>query len=165
MTAATDCLLLLGGNVGDRLGKLRFAVSRLGRLPGARVLARSRVYETAPVGPSDRAYLNAVVRLRVSLSPMGLLVECKRIEAEAGRKPGRRWTARPLDVDILDFGGRRLRTPWLTLPHPLIAQRAFVLAPLADVAPRYSVGGGQTAASRLAALAPSAALVRRAAAL
>lgn len=154
MNAPADCLLLLGGNVGDRLARLRFAVRELARLPGAEILARSRVYETAPVGPSSRAYLNAVIRLRVALSPMGLLVECKRIEAAAGRKAAGRWTARPLDVDILDFAGRRRRTSWLTLPHPLIAQRPFVLAPLADVTPGYRAGGA-TAKALLARLDPS----------
>ena len=160
MSAPADCLLLLGGNVGDRLAKLRFAARALSRLPGARVLARSRVFETAPVGPSSRPYLNAVVRLRVALSPMGLLLECKRLEGEAGRELAARWTARPLDVDILDYAGKRLRTPWVTLPHPLIAERTFVLAPLADIAPRFPLPGATTAAGRLARLAPPPAEVR-----
>jgi 2-amino-4-hydroxy-6-hydroxymethyldihydropteridine diphosphokinase len=129
-------LLLLGGNVGDRLGRLRGAVAALAKLPGGRVRARSRVYETAPVGPSKRPYLNAVVALDTALSPMGLLVECKRLEDAAGRRRGGRWTARPLDVDILFLEGVRLKSPWLAIPHPLIYQRPFVLAPLRDAAPR-----------------------------
>lgn len=133
------CLLLLGGNVGDRLARLRNAVRGLRALPDTRVLAVSRVYETAPLGPSSRPYYNAAVALETALSPMGLLIECKRLEAEAGRKPGRRWGARPLDVDIARYGSRKIRTAWLTVPHPRIAERAFALAPLADLAPSWGV--------------------------
>ena len=155
-----DCLLLLGGNVGDRLAHLRRAVRALSRLERAAILALSRVYETAPVGPSRRPYLNAVVKLRTAHSPMGLLVECKRIEVVAGRRPAARWTARPLDIDILDYAGLLLKTPWLRLPHPLIASRPFALAPLRDVAPRYKLANGATAAARLARLKPPPKIVK-----
>ena len=126
-----DCLLLLGGNMGDRLAKLRFGVKELARV--GIVLKKTRVYETAPVGPSSRSYLNAIVKLRTDLSPMGLLVECKRIEAAAGRRPAARWTKRPLDIDILDYGGLRLKNAWLRLPHPRMLSRPFVRAPLAEI--------------------------------
>lgn len=129
-------LLLLGGNLGDRLSALRAAARALGRLPGSTLGARSRVYETAPVGPSRRPYLNAVVALETSLSPMGLLVECKRLESEAGRRAGRRWGARPIDVDVLFLGSLRFSSPWLKIPHPAVYKRSFVLVPLRDVAPR-----------------------------
>ena len=155
MSRPADCLLLLGGNVGDRLAKLRFAAAALANLPGSRLLAKSRVYETSPVGPSSRPYLNAVIRLRTPLSQIGLLVECKRTESEAGRRPAERWTKRPLDIDLLDYSGIRLNGPFLTLPHPLISSRSFVLAPLSDVSPSYRLPGGLTAARRLAALSPS----------
>lgn len=148
-------LLLLGGNVGDRLGKLREAVRALDALAGSRVTAKSRVYETAPVGPSDRAYLNAVVALETELTPMGLLVECKRLETAAGRRPAGRWAARPLDIDILVYGKRTVRTPFLTVPHPLMPERPFVLAPLNDIAPGYRLRGGRTVASALRRFAPS----------
>lgn len=134
---AEAAYLLLGGNVGNRLAHLRGAVRGLTKLRGTEVLSLSRVYETAPIGPSDRPYLNACVKLRTGLSPMALLVECKRLEALAGRVPSGKWTARPLDVDILLFGRRRVRTPWLSVPHPLLPERPFALAPLSDLLPSY----------------------------
>jgi len=151
-----DCLLLLGADMGRRRENLRRALRWLGRLPGGgRVLARSRLYDTAPVGPGQSRYLNLAVRYRTALSPMGLLVELKRLEARAGRRPGRRWGPRPLDIDILDYGGRRLRSRWLSLPHPRAARRAFVLAPACDIAPHWRPAGRATAARLLARLAPA----------
>lgn len=97
----------------------------------------SGVYGSAPVGPGrQRRYLNAVVALRTSLKPLTLLVELKRLEAAAGRRPGPRWGPRPLDLDILAYGRLRMRSPLLTLPHPLAARRPFVTAPVADLAGR-----------------------------
>lgn len=128
-------VVALGSNLGARLASLRRARRALGRLPGTRVLAASGVYESAPVGPgSQRPYLNAAVLLETSLKPLSLLVELKRLEAAAGRRPGPRWGPRPLDLDVVSYGRLRLRSPLLTLPHPLAARRAFVRAPLADLA-------------------------------
>lgn len=126
-------LLLLGANLGDRARTLRRAVAALRRLEGCRVEKVSRLYVTAPVGPSSRPYLNLAARLRTVRTPLGLLLEAKRLEAAAGRRPGARWSARALDVDLVEYGRVRLRTPWLTVPHPLMARRPFALAPLADV--------------------------------
>ena len=131
------CLLLLGGNVGDRWARLLSAVRRLRALPSSRITAKSRLYETSPIGPGGRRYLNMAVKLETGLSPMGLLVECKRLESAAGRRPGRRWGPRPLDIDIISYGSLRLRSAWLSIPHPRAAQRAFALAPLADIAPAW----------------------------
>ena len=153
-------LLLLGANLGDRARALRRAVAALRATDGVRVRASSRVYETAPVGPSDRPYLNQVLRVETTRTPMGLLVVAKCLEAAAGRRPGRRWGARALDVDLLDCGGARARTPWLTLPHPRIAERAFVLAPLRDVAPSWRPDGRRTVAALLAAANPGPDVVR-----
>lgn len=125
--------LLLGSNLGDRRSHLREALAALEQLPGSKVAARSRLYDTAPLGPSRRRFLNMAVKLRTSLSPMGLLIELKRLEALAGRRPGPRWGDRPLDIDILVYGAKRARTPWLTLPHPRLLERAFALAPLAEL--------------------------------
>lgn len=158
--APVDCLLLLGGNLGDRRRRLREALARIKALAGTRLTARSRVYETAPVGPSDKPYLNLVVAVRTTLSPMGLLVELKRLEALAGRRPAKRWTARNLDIDLLKYGALRLRTPWLEVPHPRILERAFVLAPLAELAPRWKPDGRRPVARRLSELNPGPGLVR-----
>ncbi|UPT72979.1 MAG: 2-amino-4-hydroxy-6-hydroxymethyldihydropteridine diphosphokinase [Elusimicrobiota bacterium] len=130
-------LFLLGANLGRRDAALAKAVSALRRLEGVRVLKTSRLYETAPVGPSSKPYLNLAVRAVTSRTAMGLLIEAKRLEAAAGRRPGARWTARVLDVDVVSLGRERTRTPWLTVPHPLMARRPFAAAPLADVAPSW----------------------------
>lgn len=155
-----SALLLLGGNVGDRARILRRAVASLGRLDGCRVTKVSRVYETAPVGPSERPYLNLAVKLETSRTPMGLLLEAKILEAAAGRAPGIRWGARPLDVDLIAHGNAKIKTVWLTVPHPLAAKRAFALAPLNDVAPDWKPDGKNAARTLLAALAPGPDVVR-----
>jgi 2-amino-4-hydroxy-6-hydroxymethyldihydropteridine diphosphokinase len=128
----------LGSNVGDRAAQLQLAVDELAARAG-RVVAVSPVYETEPVGgPPQPDYLNAVVAVETRLSPRELLRVAKDLEAEAGREPpapDRRWGPRPLDVDILMVGAERVDEPDLVVPHPRIHQRAFVLAPLADVAP------------------------------
>ena len=155
-----DCLLLLGGNVGRRKARLLGALKGLDASPRSKLAAKSRVYETAPVGPSGRRYLNMAVKLSTSLSPMGLLVECKRLEAAAGRRPGRRWGPRALDIDILSYGRRRVRSAWLRIPHPRAAGRAFALAPLADIAPAWKPRGGRSVRALLKRLNPGPGTVR-----
>ena len=132
----TRAHLALGSNLGDRLAFLRDAVTGLRRTEGISVAAVSRVYETAPVGgPEQGPYLNAVVAVDTALSPAQLLAVAHRLEDEAGRVRAVRWGARTLDVDVLLVGDERVDTPELTVPHPRLAERSFVLAPLADVAP------------------------------
>lgn len=130
-------LLLLGANLGDRAAALRRAIRGLNRLDGCRVIRVSRVYETAPVGPSEKPYLNQAVELATERSAIGLLIEAKRLEAAAGRRPGIRWGARVLDVDLVSLGSERVRTPWLTVPHAAMAGRAFAATPLGDVCPAW----------------------------
>jgi len=153
-------LLLLGANLGDRACALRRAVAGLDDLEGCRVLKTSRLYETAPVGPSDKPYLNQAVKLETTRTAVGLLIEAKRLEALAGRRPGVRWGARALDVDILSLGRERVRTPWLTIPHPATAGRAFALAPLSDIAPSFRPDGRRTARALLAAMKPDPRIVK-----
>lgn len=132
----TRAHLALGSNLGDRLGHLQHAVTALQAAPGVRVTAVSRVYETAPVGgPEQGPYLNAVVAVETRLAPLDLLSVAHRIEDEAQRVRHQRWGPRTLDVDVLLVGDERVDTADLTVPHPRMAERAFVLAPLADVAP------------------------------
>ncbi len=153
-------LLLLGANLGDRAAALRLAVDGLNRLEGCRVRKVSRIYETAPVGPSDKPYLNQAVELSTERTAIGLLVEAKRLEARAGRRPGIRWGARALDVDLLALGNEKTRTPWLTLPHPATAGRAFALAPLSDIAPAFKPDGRRAARTLLAAMKPDPRIVK-----
>lgn len=128
--------LALGSNLGDRLSHLQGAVTKLAATPGIAVVGVSRVYETAPVGgPEQGPYLNAVVAVDTELRAADLLAVARRLEDEAMRERKERWGARTLDVDILLAGDERVDTPDLTVPHPRLWQRGFVLAPLADVAP------------------------------
>lgn len=130
-------LLLLGANLGDRAAALREAIKGLTRLEGTRVTKRSRIYETAPVGPSDEPYLNQAVEIETTRTATGLLLEAKRLEAVAGRRPGVRWGARVLDVDLVSLGSERVSTPWLTVPHAAMAKRPFAAAPLGDLSPAW----------------------------
>ena len=128
----TRAYLALGSNLGDRLGYLQLAVDAL----GAQVVAISRVYETAPVGgPEQGAYLNAVVAIETELDPHALLQLVQRIESDAQRVRAERWGPRTLDVDVLLYDDIELDDPDLTIPHPRMWERGFVLAPLRDVAP------------------------------
>jgi len=122
----------MGSNEGDRLRFLRDAVETLDG-----VIEVSPVYETEPVGgpPGQTPYLNLVVELDTDLSPRSLLGVCQRLEAAAGRVRGERWGPRTLDVDILLVDDIVVDEPDLTVPHPRMYQRRFVMAPLADIAP------------------------------
>jgi 2-amino-4-hydroxy-6-hydroxymethyldihydropteridine diphosphokinase len=124
--------LALGSNLGDREATLRRAVASL-----EDVVAVSPAYETAPVGgPGGQGpYLNAVVELDTDRSPHELLAACRRLEAAAHRRRAERWGARTLDVDVLLVGDLVVHDDELTVPHPRMWQRRFVLAPLADLAP------------------------------
>jgi 2-amino-4-hydroxy-6-hydroxymethyldihydropteridine diphosphokinase len=132
-----DCLIALGSNLGDRADALRQTFNALAELPGTRLIARSRLYQSTPIGgPADQdQFLNAAALLATSLSPARILSELQRIEAAAGRTPGERWGARPLDLDIALYGDLQERTPQLVLPHPRMAYRRFVLQPAAEIAP------------------------------
>jgi len=131
-----NAYIALGSNLGDRLGYLQLGVDALARESGVVVLAVSRVYETAPVGgPPQDAYLNAVVAIETTLEPGELLHSCQHVEELAARERKERWGPRTLDVDILLIDGVRADTEDLTLPHPRMWERGFVLAPLRDVAP------------------------------
>jgi 2-amino-4-hydroxy-6-hydroxymethyldihydropteridine diphosphokinase len=126
----------LGSNLGDRLAHLQLAVDSLALVPGVEVRSVSRVYETAPVGgPAQDPYLNAVVAIETNLEPHELLHRCQQIEELAARERSERWGPRTLDVDLLLVGDARVDDDDLTIPHPRMWERGFVLAPLRDVAP------------------------------
>jgi 2-amino-4-hydroxy-6-hydroxymethyldihydropteridine diphosphokinase len=128
----------IGSNLGDRLARLQSAVEGLAADPGVSVVAVSPVYETAPVGgPPQADYLNAVVAIDTALSARGLLELAQQLEAAAERVRVERWGARTLDVDVLLIENERVVEPDLVVPHPRIAERAFVLVPLADLDPTW----------------------------
>jgi len=153
-----EVIVALGSNLGDRVGFLRNAVAEL----GSSVTSMSRVFETAPIGGPDGQgpYLNMVVVLTTSLDPFAMLRWCQRIEANALRRREVRWGARTLDVDLLFYGDTTITGPELTIPHPRYAERRFVLAPLAEVAPQRCPPGWETdlPADDVAALGPLAEL-------
>ncbi|MBK8476244.1 MAG: 2-amino-4-hydroxy-6-hydroxymethyldihydropteridine diphosphokinase [Opitutaceae bacterium] len=129
---------------------LRGAVEALRSEGDIRLLAESAVYETAPVGgPEQPDYLNMVVAVATLLSPDALLERCLAIETAHGRVRRERWGARTLDLDLLSYGDTERQTERLRLPHPRMAERAFVLVPLAEIAPELRVG--DNTAGRLAA--------------
>lgn len=131
-------VLGLGGNLGDRAANLSAAVKALEHLPGTRVTALSSLYETAPVGYADQPdFLNRVAVVETSLSPRALLGGCLGIEAALGRVRGRRFGPRVVDIDLLLYEGVASGDPELTLPHPRMMERAFVLVPLAELFPDH----------------------------
>jgi 2-amino-4-hydroxy-6-hydroxymethyldihydropteridine diphosphokinase len=145
----------LGANLGDPSAMLARATSALDG-PGLRVLGRARLFRTRPVGPIPQPdFLNTVVEVESTLSPLELLDRLLQIETTLGRVRAERWGPRLIDLDLLALGTAQVQTPRLTLPHPELARRAFVLVPWAELAPGFVVPGtGRTVAQLLAALAP-----------
>lgn len=124
----------LGSNMGDRVRYLREAVARIGAL--VNITKISNLYVAAPLGyVRDDAFINAVLNGTTTLTPMELLKEMQEIERAMGRQPGVSYGPRPIDIDILFYGMTQIETISLTVPHPRMAQRAFVLKPLAEIAP------------------------------
>jgi len=145
--AASRAYVGVGANLGDARAAVQQAMDALAALPGTREAARSSLWRSAPVEASGPDFVNAVMALDTTLAPLELLAQMQRIESEAGRERPYRNAPRTLDLDLLLHGDARLDTPALVLPHPRMFQRAFVLRPLAEIAPE------QVSASRLAAVA------------
>ncbi len=126
----------LGSNLGDRAAHLAAARAGLAALPGTRLVAASRVEETAPLGGLDQpAYLNQMVLLETTLAPRELLAHAHALEAAAGRVRGERWGSRTLDVDLVRYGEAEVSEPDLRLPHPGLRDRDFWQRELAELAP------------------------------
>lgn len=126
--------LSLGANLGNRRANLRRAVTALRQI--LTVEAISPVYRTAPWGVTNQPhFFNLCLRAVTALAPLSLLAQLKAIETGLGRRPGQRWGPRLIDIDILFYNGLILQSDNLTIPHARLAERAFVLAPLADLAP------------------------------
>jgi 2-amino-4-hydroxy-6-hydroxymethyldihydropteridine diphosphokinase len=118
------------------------AVDALDAMSGISVTARSSLYATPPWGVEDQPdFVNACALARTSLAPLDLLAACKDLEVALGRAPGARWGPRLIDIDVLWMDGVEFESERLTLPHPRLTERAFVLVPLAEIAPEMVVGG------------------------
>jgi len=133
----------LGGNLDDPRARVERALSALGTLPDTRLVLRSSLYRSRPLGPvAQPDFINAAAGLLTRLDPAALLVELKALEVRLGReRPVVRWGPRRIDLDLLVHGPARIAQPGLEVPHPGIAERAFVLAPLAEFAPDLVVPG------------------------
>jgi 2-amino-4-hydroxy-6-hydroxymethyldihydropteridine diphosphokinase len=144
----------LGSNLGNRRRNIAEAIRRLGGIRGVRITKVSSLYETTPVGgPPQPDFLNAVARVETTLSPARLLDAALAVEAACGRMRAMHWGPRVIDIDVLLAGARVVRTRKLTLPHPRMHERRFVLAPLAEIAPRARHPRlGKTARAMLATL-------------
>jgi 7,8-dihydro-6-hydroxymethylpterin-pyrophosphokina se len=136
VTAPVTAYIALGANLGDARAALRQAMHAMAALPGVALVRSSSLYRTAPVDSSGPDYLNAVVEISTTLAPPDLLAALQAIEQAAGRERPYRNAPRTLDLDILLYDELTLDSPALTIPHPRMDQRAFVLVPLAEIAPQ-----------------------------
>ncbi len=138
---AVEAYLGLGGNFGDVAAAFADALGRLADAPGVKLLRASSVYRTPPWGKRDQpSFLNMAALIETTLPARALLALCLDIERAMGRRRIERWGPRTLDVDILTYGEATIDEPDLKIPHPRIAERAFVLAPLAEIAPHLRIG-------------------------
>jgi 2-amino-4-hydroxy-6-hydroxymethyldihydropteridine diphosphokinase len=142
MTSWMPAYIGVGSNMGDSTARVKSAFEALGKLPQSRVVACSRLYRTRPFGPVQQGdFINAAAGMLTQLTPQALLAGLREIEAEQGRQRTERWGPRTLDLDLLVYGSLRVESPELTVPHPGISERGFVLVPLADIAPTLLVPG------------------------
>ena len=133
----TACAIALGSNLGDSEQIIEEALVRLNQVDGMRLKVRSHLYKTAPVGPPQPDYINACAVFCTALSPEHVLQMLLTTEASFGRIRRERWGPRTLDLDLLFYGDQVVDTPKLTLPHPRMHDRAFVLVPLAEIAAHW----------------------------
>lgn len=135
----------LGSNIGDRVYHLVQACATLDQHPAIDVRTVSSLYHTAPMGYTKQAwFMNAVAQLHTSLGPQALLSVTQATERRLGRIPTFRWGPRVIDIDILLYDTLQLSTPFLTIPHAALQERAFVLVPLAEIAPDFTLPSGRS---------------------
>lgn len=143
MNKCKKAYLAFGANLGDRERNIREAIELIDENGLCCVKAVSSLYLTKPVGPQDQPdYYNAVAEIATRLTPRELLVLCNSIEEKLGRKRTIRWGPRVIDIDILFYNYERITEPDLEIPHPRIMERAFVLVPLAEIAPDLEISAG-----------------------
>lgn len=142
MMSFHEAYIALGSNLGDPRAHILQAFIELGELELSELICTSSLYQTPPLGPQDQNdYINAVVKIKTQLAPLPLLQQLLNIEKMHGRERRVRWGARTLDCDLLLYGDIELHEPDLTLPHPEMTRRAFVLLPLGEIAPDLFIHG------------------------
>lgn len=157
----TRAYLSLGSNQGDCLALLREAEAQLDATPGIRVVARSSVYETEPVGLVDQPwFLNRVLAVETTLDPHSLLDVVQQVETSLGRNRTVRWGPRTIDIDLLLYGIETVVSQRLTIPHPELANRRFVLVPLAEIDSLLRFPDGRTIQDLLQALGEAQPVIR-----
>ncbi|WP_028117775.1 2-amino-4-hydroxy-6-hydroxymethyldihydropteridine diphosphokinase [Ferrimonas senticii] len=145
------CYIALGANLGAANEQLEQALAALAQLPHSRLVAQSQLYRSPPMaGMQQPDYCNAVAALDTTLAPLALLDALQQIENQQGRQRSERWGARTLDLDLLLYGDQQITEPRLTVPHYGMAERAFVLLPLFELAPQLSLPNGDSLISLLA---------------
>lgn len=153
MPAGERVFVGLGANLGDAVASVREAILHLGALPSTSIVAASSLYRSAPVDALGPDYINAVVELRTELTPQALLAQLMNVEQRFGRRRPFHHAPRSLDLDLLLYGERRIQSGAFCLPHPRLHERAFVLAPLAELAPTLTCPDGRSVAQALALVA------------
>jgi len=153
VSGAVTAYLGLGSNLDDPAAQVARAIDAIAALPDSVLRAVSSFYRNPPMGPQEQPdYVNAVVAIETRLAPRVLLEAMQGIERSQGRdRSGQRWGPRTIDLDLLLYGDRVLNEDHLKVPHPGIAERAFVLVPLAEIAPQVSIPGQAALATLLAA--------------
>ena len=137
----TQAFIGIGANLGDARGSVEQAILRLANLPGSVLMAQSSLFKTAPIESSGDDYINAVAELRTELSASDLLLALQQIELAFGRERPYRNAPRTLDLDLLLYGSEKINTDRLTVPHPRMTERAFVLLPLLQISPLITIPG------------------------
>lgn len=137
MKLTGQCAIALGSNLGDSRAILEAALENLAAIPDINLQAKSSWYQTTAIGPPQPDYINGCALLHVQIPPQLLLKTLLKIEVQFGRVRRQRWGARLLDLDLLLYDDLIMDTPTLQLPHPRITERAFVLVPLAEIAPDW----------------------------
>lgn len=146
------CFLGLGANLGEPTAQLVQATASIAELAHVRLVATAPIYGSSPLdGIAQPDYSNTVIEIETLLAPLELLHQLQAIEAAAGRQHAReRWSSRPLDIDVLSYGQLRLQTPVLTLPHPGICTRSFVVRPWADICGDFKLPDSRATMATLA---------------